>query len=76
MKLYPQLFPLTAAVMKTNRALAVILFCGLACHAAPSYGQALNKTQMETKPAALLDHQAGTSPIHDQLAAKPNHPLA
>ena len=28
----------------------------------------LTKTQMETKRAAIQDHQVGTSPIHDRLA--------
>ncbi|HRX53611.1 MAG TPA: PIG-L family deacetylase [Verrucomicrobiales bacterium] len=29
----------------------------------------LSKSQAETKQAALVDHQQGTSPVHDQLAA-------
>jgi LmbE family N-acetylglucosaminyl deacetylase len=28
----------------------------------------LSKTQMESKRAALIDHQQGTSPVHDRLA--------
>ena len=41
----------------------------------PSRRVILTQAQVDTKRAALQVHQAGTSPIHDQLAdeyAKPN----
>jgi LmbE family N-acetylglucosaminyl deacetylase len=34
----------------------------------PARRLTLSKTQAETKRAALIDHQQGTSPVHDQLA--------
>jgi LmbE family N-acetylglucosaminyl deacetylase len=34
----------------------------------------LTKEELETKRAALVDHQAGTSPIHDQLATEYTKP--
>ena len=34
----------------------------------------LTRTQVDTKRAALQDHQAGTSPIHDMLAAEYTKP--
>jgi LmbE family N-acetylglucosaminyl deacetylase len=40
----------------------------------PSRRLVLTKEELETKRAALLDHQAGTSPIHDQLAAEYTKP--
>lgn len=40
----------------------------------PSRRVTLTQTQMDTKRAALVEHQSGTSPIHDQLAAEYTKP--
>lgn len=40
----------------------------------PSRRLLLTKEELETKRAALVDHQAGTSPIHDQLATEYTKP--
>ncbi len=40
----------------------------------PSRRVVLTKAEMDAKRAALEDHQAGTSPIHDQLAAEYTKP--
>jgi len=41
---------------------------------APDRRLALTKAEMDAKRAALEDHQAGTSPIHDQLATEYTKP--